>query len=309
MEGPGNGLGRDGGGAAPDGTPQPNFALVKPKVLALLVMAGATGFVAASARSYASVDQFAWMLIGGFLATGSANIFNNIIDRDRDSLMTRTMWRPLPAGSIGVTSATALGVVMAIAGLSVLFRFLNPLTALLTLAGMAYYILVYTFGLKPRTYENITIGGVAGAFPPVVGWVAVTGEVDWPPLVLGAMIVLWTPPHFWSLALFHKDDYQRSGFPMLPVVKGERATQLRIVAYSIALLVASVAYVWVDDRMDWLYLYGIVLLNVPVLLLSAALLQSGSIRDARRLFVYSNLYLGLAFALVMLDARYIDFIE
>jgi protoheme IX farnesyltransferase len=294
---------------APRGAPQPNFAIVKPKVLVLLVLAGATGFVAASERSYASVEQFVWMLVGGFLATGSANIFNNIMDRDRDSLMARTMWRPLPAGTIGTTSATALAMVMAVAGLAILFHFLNPLAALLTVAGMAYYIVVYTFGLKPRTYENITIGGVAGAFPPVVGWVAVTGELDWPPVVLGMMIVLWTPPHFWSLALFHKEDYKRAGFPMLPVVKGERVTQLRIVAYSITLLVASLANAAVDARMDWLYLYGIIALNVPLLYLSAALLHRGSMKDARRLFMYSNIYLALAFALIMLDARYVYFIE
>jgi protoheme IX farnesyltransferase len=287
------------------GEPQGSLALIKPKVLVLLVLAGVTGFTAAGDVSGDSLVRLSWLLVGGFLATASANVFNNILDRERDSLMSRTMWRPLPAGTVGPVPAAIIGTVLGLLGLGLLYLMLNPATALLTAVGMVYYIVVYTFVLKPRTYENITIGGVAGAFPPLVGWVAVTGEVDWPPIVLGSMIVLWTPPHFWSLALFHKEDYKRAGFPMLPVIKGVRATHVRIVGYSIALLVASIAYYWIDVRMNWPYFYGIIILNIPILILAGSLLQGGSMVTARKLFMYSNLYLSLVFILIMVDALFV----
>jgi protoheme IX farnesyltransferase len=177
------------------------------------------------------------------------------------------------------------------------------MTALLTLLGMLYYILVYTVVLKPRTYENITIGGIAGAFPPLVGWTSVTGELDWPPLVIGLMIVLWTPPHFWSLSLFHREDYERAGFPMLPVVKGERATHIRIVAYSVLLAFVSMVYPFFDDRMDVVhYSVGWVLLIVPMLALSSNLILQGTERSARYLFHYSNLFLAVLMLLIIYDS-------
>ncbi|MCK4971170.1 MAG: heme o synthase, partial [Thermoplasmata archaeon] len=234
-----------------------------------------------------------------------ANIFNNILDKEQDSLMERTMWRPLPAGRMSPGQAAALGVVLGASGLALLYIQLNPLTAALTLAGMLFYIIVYTMVLKPVTYENITIGGVAGAFPPIVGWTAVTGQLDWPPMFLGLIIILWTPPHFWSLALFHKEDYERASVPMLPVVKGEAETHRRIAAYTGALVVASFLFMlW--DEMGVLYLLGVVLLNVPMVVLSVQLVRTGSMGVARRLFQYSNAYLLLVLVLIILDAAVVQ---
>jgi protoheme IX farnesyltransferase len=181
---------------------------------------------------------------------------------------------------------------------------LNPLTALLTLFGMLFYIIVYTIVLKPLTTENITIGGVAGMFPPLVGWTAVSGELDLPPLFLGVLVVLWTPPHFWSLALFHSDDYRRAGVPMLPVVRGEWETKRRIGVYTAALVMASyVLVLW--EPLGPVYLVGVTVLDVPMLVLATLLLRTGTMDVARRLFAYSNVYLLSLFVLTMVDGAFL----
>ena len=292
---PGNGEGR----------PQGQLAIVKPRVLFLLVFSGLAGFVMATTQVDATWEELAWLMMGGVMATASANIFNNILDQEQDSLMDRTMWRPLPAGRISTGMAAILGVVTGGLGLALLYIMLNPLTATLTLVGMLFYIIVYTMVLKPVTHENITIGGVAGAFPPIVGWTSVTGQLDWPPLLLGLIVILWTPPHFWSLALFHMEDYERASVPMLPVVKGEAETHRRIAAYTGALVVASFLFMlW--DEMSAVYLIGVILLNVPMLVLSVQLVRTGSMDVARRLFRYSNMYLLLVFVLMIMDAALIQ---
>ena len=285
---------------------QGQLAIVKPRVLFLLVFSGLTGFLLATTQTDASWETMLWLMVGGILATASANIFNNILDRERDSLMERTMWRPLPVGTISPSQAGYMGVVLGISGLALMYMMLNPITAALTLAGMLYYIIVYTIVLKPITYENITIGGVAGAFPPLVGWTAVTGQIDWPPLYLGLLVILWTPPHFWSLALFHQEDYQRAGVPTLPVVRGERETQRRIAGYSMALMAATILLFILWNEMDVIYLVGVVALNVPMFVLVARLMDRGEMAEARALFVYSNVYLLLLFLLIIVDAIVLD---
>jgi protoheme IX farnesyltransferase len=285
-----------------NGIARGQLAIVKPRVLFLLVFSGLTGFLLATTQEDASWETFVWLLVGGVLATASANVFNNILDRDRDSLMERTMWRPLPSGTVSPAGAAYLGVVMGFAGLSVMYMMLNPVTALLTLAGMLYYIIVYTMVLKPITYENITIGGVAGAFPPLVGWTAVTGSIDWPPLYVGLLVVLWTPPHFWSLALFHKEDYERAGVPMLPVVRGEDETRRRIAGYTMTLVAASILLYILWAELSVVYLVGVIALNVPMFFLVARLLDRADVASARVLFAYSNVYLLLLFLLLIADA-------
>jgi protoheme IX farnesyltransferase len=285
---------------------QGQLAIVKPRVLGLLVFSGLTGFLLATTQADATWEDLLWLLVGGVLATASANIFNNILDRERDSLMERTMWRPLPAGSLSPAQAAYMGVVLGVAGLAVMHVMLNPLTAALTLAGMLFYIIVYTMVLKPITYENITIGGVAGAFPPLVGWTAVTGEIDWPPLYLGLLVVLWTPPHFWSLALFHQEDYRRAGVPMLPVVRGEQETHRRIAAYTVVLMAASILLFVLWREMGPVYLVGVIALNTPLFLLVARLLDRGDMASARALFVYSNAYLLLLFLLIIVDVAFLE---
>ncbi|MCK5414912.1 MAG: heme o synthase [Thermoplasmata archaeon] len=287
---------------------QGQLAIVKPRVLLLLVFSGLTGFLLATTQADATSQMFIWLLVGGVLATASANIYNNILDREQDSLMVRTMWRPLPTGAVTPGQAAAFGAVLGLAGLAILYVQLNPITAALTLAGMLFYIIVYTMVLKPLTVENITIGGVAGAFPPLVGWTAVTGQIDWPPLYLGLLVILWTPPHFWSLALFHQEDYQRAGVPMLPVVKGERETQRRIATYTIVLIAASIMLFIFWNEMGVVYLVGVIALNVPMFFLVGRLLDRGDMSTARALFVYSNVYLLMLFVLIILDAVLFEFI-
>jgi len=298
----GNGQVAPGNG---EGIPLGQLAIVKPRVLSLLVFSGLAGFVMATTQVDATWEELVWLMVGGVMATASANIFNNILDQEQDSLMDRTMWRPLPAGRISTGMAAILGVVTGGLGLALLYIMLNPLTATLTLVGMLFYIIVYTMVLKPATHENITIGGVAGAFPPIVGWTSVTGQLDWPPLLLGLIVILWTPPHFWSLALFHMEDYERASVPMLPVVKGEAETHRRIAAYTGALMVASFLFMlW--DEMSAIYLIGVILLNVPMLVLAVQLVRTGSMDVARRLFRYSNMYLLLVFVLMIMDAALIQ---
>jgi protoheme IX farnesyltransferase len=295
-------VGGPGPGTATEGRSVGQVAIVKPRVLLLLVFSGLTGFLLATTQKDADREMFLWLLVGGVLATASANIFNNILDRERDSLMERTMWRPLPAGTVSTTQAAYLGVVLGIAGLAVMYMMLNTVTALLTLVGMLYYIIVYTLVLKPITYENITIGGVAGVFPPLVGWTAVTGSIDWPPLFLGLLVILWTPPHFWSLALFHREDYERAGIPMLPVVRGEEETRRRIAGYTMTLVAASIVLFILWNEMGLVYLAGVVALDIPMFLLVVRLLDRGDMTTARNLFLYSNAYLTLLLVLILVDA-------
>jgi protoheme IX farnesyltransferase len=290
-----------------DGRPQGPFAVVKPRVLLLLVFTGVVSFVIASGHNF-SLERMGWLLVGGVLATAGSNTVNNVLDKGRYSLMDRTMWRPIPAGRMSPNTGAVLGTFLSTSGFFILYIFLNPLTALLTLGGILFYIVVYTVVLKPRTYENITIGGIAGAFPPVVGWMAVKGDevgdfAIWvPPLLLGLIVILWTPPHFWSLALFHKKDYQRAGIPMLPVVKGEHQTHVRIVSYTLLLVVVSLVMVLVEDIGSTYYYLGSVLaLDVVMVYLSVRLLTQGTLRAARVLFMFSNVYLGLLFLTLLID--------
>lgn len=272
------------------------LALVKPRVLLLLALTGLASVMVADG----GVEVVGWLLLGGVLATASANVFNNILDRDRDSLMERTMWRPLPTGMVGAGAAAAFGAVMGLLGLLVMYVKLNPLTAALTALGMLYYILVYTIVLKPRTSENITVGGVAGAFPPLVGWAAATGELALTPVLMGLMVILWTPPHFWSLALFYTDDYRRAGFPMLPVVRGSRTTTLRILAYTVLLVVVSLLLPFAGD-VGWAYTVVAVVMAAPMLVLSYLLLTTGTEAMARRLFRFSNMYLAIMFVAMTVE--------
>lgn len=292
------------GPANGNGRRQGQLAIVKPRVLLLLVFSGLTGFLLATTVREATWQMFGWLLVGGVLATASANVFNNILDRERDSLMERTMWRPIPVGAISPRQAAYLGAVLGLVGLLVLYVQLNPMTAALTLAGMLFYIIVYTMLLKPLTVENITLGGVAGAFPPLVGWTAVTGSIDWPPLYIGLLVVLWTPPHFWSLALFHQEDYQRAGVPMLPVIKGPEETRRRIAAYGMALVAASLLFFLLWREMGYLYLVGVMALNVPMFVLVSRLLDQQDMASARALFIYSNAYLMLLFVLIIADGLF-----
>jgi len=232
---------------------------------------------------------------------GGANAMNCYFDRDIDGVMSRTRGRPVPAGQIEPERAALFGVILGGAGFLVLEAFTNLLAAFLTLGAFGFYLVVYTLLLKRTTPLNIVIGGAAGAMPPVVGWAAVTGEVGLPALVLFAIVVFWTPPHFWALALNFSSDYERARVPMLPVVLGEKETRRQILLHSVALVAVSLL-LSATGATGLIYLTAAVLLGGVFILFAVRLWRGTAARASAALFRYSILYLGLLFAAVAVDA-------
>ena len=210
------------------------IALLKPRVLSLVVFSGAIGLLVAPGHLNPVLAFTAVLCIT--VAAGACGAINMWYDRDIDAIMRRTRRRPIPAGRIRPGAALGFGVTLAVGSVLVMGLALNIPAALLLALSICFYVFVYTMWLKRRTPQNIVIGGAAGAFPPVIGWAAVTGSVSVMPLILFAIIFIWTPPHFWSLALWANDDYQRAGVPMLPVVAGAKETRRQIVLYTIVLV-------------------------------------------------------------------------
>src|SRR6267142_2147254 len=203
--------------------------LTKPRIISLLLVTTVAPMFVAGNPGWLLVLI---VLVGGYLMAGGANAVNMYLDRDIDTQMSRTRLRPIPSGRMGPRAVLAFGIALATAATFLLARFTNVLTALLALGGFYFYIFVYTRWLKRTTPQNIVIGGAAGAFPPLVGWASMTGTIDLTAVFLFLIIFVWTPPHFWALALLIKDNYKAAGVPMLPVVKGERETARQIVVYS-----------------------------------------------------------------------------
>src|SRR5579871_4886352 len=214
-------------------------ALLKPRVMTLVVFTGLIGLLIAPGHLNAVLAFTAVLCIA--IAAGACGAINMWYDRDIDAVMRRTRNRPIPAGRIEPGAALGYGVMLAVGSVIVMGLAVNLAAASVLALSIAFYVFVYTIWLKRRTPQNIVIGGAAGAFPPVVGWAAVTGSVDLMPLVMFAIIFIWTPPHFWSLALFANDDYRRAGVPMLPVVAGARETRRQIVIYTLLLVPVSLA--------------------------------------------------------------------
>ena len=214
--------------------------LTKPRIIVLLLVTTIPAMIAAEG-GLPSVALMAATVIGGTLGAGGANALNCYFDRDIDRLMSRTDDRAVPAGRIAPAHAAIFGLVIGLAGVVLLAAVVNALASLLTAAAFAYYIVVYTLWLKRRTRQNIVIGGVAGAFPPMIGWAAVTGSVSLESIILFLIIFIWTPPHFWALALLKSEDYARAGIPMMPVACGEAETRKQILLYSIVLAPIGVA--------------------------------------------------------------------
>ena len=210
------------------------IALLKPRVLSLVVFSGAIGLLVAPGHLNPVLAFTAVLCIT--VAAGACGVINMWYDRDIDAIMRRTRNRPIPAGRIEPGAALGFGVTLAVGSVLVMGLALNIPTALILALSICFYVFVYTVWLKRRTAQNIVIGGAAGAFPPVIGWAAVTGSVDLIPLVLFGIVFIWTPPHFWSLALWANDDYRRAGVPMLPVVAGAKETRRQILLYTIVLL-------------------------------------------------------------------------
>jgi len=219
------------------------FALLKPRVMSLVVFTGLTGIVIAPGTVHLLTAFSALLCIA--VAAGASGALNMAYDSDIDALMSRTASRPIPMGRIAREDALAFGWTLAVAAVTMMALFVNDLAAALLAFTIFFYVGVYTLLLKRRTPQNIVIGGLAGALPPAIGWAAVTGTLSLPPLLLVLIIFMWTPPHFWALALFRSDDYARAGVPMLPVVLGKRVTRWHILGYALLLVPLGLAPVWI----------------------------------------------------------------
>ncbi|RME61660.1 MAG: protoheme IX farnesyltransferase [Alphaproteobacteria bacterium] len=274
-------------------------ALLKPRVMSLVVFTGLVGLLAAPADLHPVLALTAILSLA--VGAGAAGAINMWYDADIDACMTRTAGRPVPAGRVAPGEALGFALVLAVGAVAMMGLNVNWLAAAILAFSIFFYGVVYTMGLKRRTPQNIVIGGAAGAFPPVIGWVAATGEVGLMPLILFAIIFLWTPPHFWALALVTSADYARAGIPMLPVVAGRAATRRQIVVYSLLLVAVSLAP-WLLGLAGALYGMSAVALGALFLHGAVALARRDTAAHARRLFGFSILYLFALFTAVAVDA-------
>ncbi|MHB8471091.1 MAG: heme o synthase, partial [Gaiellaceae bacterium] len=288
------------GTQVPAGAWRDYLTLTKPRVMSLLLLTGLCG-AAVGARGHPSAGLLATTFAGLALACGGAAALNHVIDRDIDRLMgPRTASRPVAAGRLTAPRALEFGLALSAASFTLIAAEANVLTAVLALVGNLFYVVVYTGYLKRRGPQNIVLGGAAGAVPPLVGYAAATGSVAVPALWLFAIVCLWTPPHFWALALLLKEHYAKANVPMLPVVAGEATTLRRIVGYTVVLVAATVVP-FATGTFGFLYLVAALLLGLLFLALSWRLRRRPTRKGAAALFHYSLLYLALLFVAAALD--------
>lgn len=276
------------------------YVLTKPRVNTLIVFCAVIGMFLGAPDGLPDAMRVFAATVGIACVAGAAAAMNCLVEQQIDARMARTRGRPLPRGELGSAEVLVFAGVLGGFGLSVLYQAVNPLTMWLTLATFVGYAVVYTVFLKPRTPQNIVIGGAAGAMPPVLGWAATTGTAPLEAWLLFLVILVWTPPHFWSLALYRTREYAAAGFPMLPVVRGRRHTQRSIVAYTVALALASVLPVAVGMSGP-LYLAAALALDARFVVLAWRALRSDLDADARSTFRYSITYLSALFAALLLD--------
>ena len=290
---------------APAATWRDWLALTKPKVVALLLFT-ALGTMCMAARGLPEWLPLAGVLVGGAMCSGGAGVFNMLLERDLDARMQRTARRPLVTGVISPRQALWFGSALSIGALVILWWGANLLTALIGLGGLAFYVLVYTLWLKRRTWQNIVIGGAAGAMPPLLGWAAVSGELSGLAWALFALIFLWTPVHFWALAFLVREQYAAVGVPMAPAVLGTQRTLRQMLLYSLLTVLASLAPLAIREA-GWLYGAALLALNLQLLSGMARLYRkvgpAGDVTraDALGLYKYSMLYLALVFLALVLD--------
>ncbi len=275
--------------------------LTKPTIMLLVLLTGATALCMEG-----SLLQRPWhfllVLLGLFLTGGSANALNQYFERDLDARMQRTKSRrPLPQGQLGAAQALGFALLSAVAGLLLFALIFNLLSALLALLTMLFYSLFYTLWLKRHTHQNIVIGGAAGAMAPLISWAAATGGLEVTPWILFLIIFFWTPPHFWALALCLKEDYRRVKLPMLPLVKGDRATLKQIFYYTVALFVISLSLLLFTA--GWFYLVVATLLGLLFIRCSYLARRHATLALERRLFGYSIVYLLCLFAALIVDSQ------
>ncbi len=278
------------------------YALTKPRVVQLIVFCALIGMVLAvpGLPSLADLRLAALACLGIWLVAGAAAAFNCIVEQHIDARMRRTAWRPTAKGELSNAQTLAFSSVLCGLGSVILYLWVNPLTMWLTFATFVGYAIVYTVVLKPMTPQNIVIGGASGAMPPVLGWAAMTGEVGPQALILFLIIFLWTPPHFWALALYRVEDYRKSGLPMLPVTHGNEFTRLQILLYTLVLFAACLMP-FVFGMSGWLYLVVAVVLSAMFTAYGYKLWRSYSDELARKTFRFSLIHLSALFAAFLLD--------
>jgi protoheme IX farnesyltransferase len=278
------------------------YALAKPRVIQLIVFCALIGMVLAvpGVPSWAQVRLAALACLGIWLVAGAAAAFNCLVEKGIDAKMRRTAWRPTAKGELSDWQALSFSGVLCAVGSALLYVWVNPLTMWLTFATFVGYAVVYTVILKPLTPQNIVIGGASGAMPPLLGWAAMTGGVGPEAMILFLIIFLWTPPHFWALALYRVEDYRKSGLPMLPVTHGNEFTRLQVFLYTL-LLFAACLMPFVYGMSSWLYLLVAAVLSLGFCAHAFWLWQEYSDALARRTFRFSLIHLSTLFAALLLD--------
>ncbi len=279
------------------------WALTKPRVMSLVVFTALCGLLAAPGHIHPVIAFTAILCIA--LGAGASGALNQWYEADLDAKMKRTQARPLPDGRMERPAALQFGIILAAFSVGIMGVAVNWLSAIILAFSIFFYAVVYTIWLKPNTPQNIVIGGAAGAFPPVIGWAAVTGDVSTLPILMFAIIFLWTPPHFWALALFMKADYGAAGIPMLPNVAGQKATRNQIFGYSLLMAAAALAP-WALGLTGVLYGYPVLALTLAFVALAFAIwrnldIDAERMKPEKRLFAFSIVYLFLLFALLAFD--------
>lgn len=275
------------------------WQLCKPNVVMVMLITVVIGMLLADIR-LPGIGLLLATNIGIGLCAASAAVINHVVDRHIDQKMRRTLKRPVATGKVDPARALVFSAVMGVLGLAVLLLWVNPLTAWLTLASLIGYALIYTVFLKRATPQNIVIGGIAGAAPPLLGWVAVTGSIEGPALLLMLIIFAWTPPHFWALAVHRKDDYANAGVPMLPVTHGIGYTKIHILLYTL-ILFAVTLLPFATGMLSWLYLASAVVLGLGFIVYSVLMLRAPGREHAMATFSYSIVYLLALFTAMLLD--------
>jgi protoheme IX farnesyltransferase len=278
------------------------YALTKPRVVQLIVFCALIGMVLA-VPGLPTGEQVRLGLIacaGIWLVAGAAAAFNCLVEKTIDAKMKRTAWRPTAKGELSDRQALIFSAVLCAAGSAILYAAVNPLTMWLTFATFVGYAVIYTVILKPLTPQNIVIGGASGAMPPVLGWAAMTGDVGPEALILFLIIFLWTPPHFWALALYRVEDYRKSGLPMLPVTHGNEFTRLQVLLYTFVLMAACLMP-FIYGMSSWLYLSVAVVLSLGFIGYAWALWRNYSDELARKTFRFSLIHLSALFAALLVD--------
>jgi heme o synthase len=275
------------------------IALTKPRIIELLLVTTVPAMMRA-ARGWPSWRLLLFTLLGGTLAAGAANVFNCYYDRDIDKLMHRTQRRPLPSGTVSPRAALTFGIVLSVTSVVLLAVTTTVLAAALAAGAIFYYAVLYTIVAKRHTRRSTELGGVPGAAPVLIGWAAVTGSLDWPPLVFFGVVFCWQMPHFWALAMRFREDYARAGVPMLPVVAGPRETKKQMLLYTVVLWPVSLAP-WLLGLAGPVYAISVGMLSLAFTGTAIAVWRDPSDRSARHMFAFSLLYLFLIFTVLLAD--------